>query len=204
MKTLIIPTPSGYRIQMADRRRRQVEALGALASEVLQAQDSHLWARAADAEFLPMVRHGAKVLRTIGLHAILDLTETEAHLSFMACRFLALQAELLSARECRSLQQLLLVLARCCRVDVGPVRLPEIQELPLRVGGSSRVMDVYVDLRRNHPISLADAAMLRLALRDWPEEFEALRQQLDEVTTGLCTALQQIGRSGTAGKGFLR
>jgi len=204
MKTLIIPTPGGYRIHMADHRRRQAEALGALAGKILQAQNSRLWASAADGEFLAMVRHGAKILLTIGLHAILDLTETEAHLSFMACRFLALQAEMLSARERRSLQQLLLVSARCCRVDVGPVRLPEIQELPLRVGVSSRVMDVYVDLRRNHPISLADAAMLRLALRDWPEEFEALRQQLDEVTTGLCTALQQIGRSGTTWKGFLR
>ena len=127
MKTLIIPTPSGYRIHMADRRRQQAEALGTLASKFLQAQDSHLWARAADGEFLPMVRHGAKILETIGLHAILDLTETEAHLSFMACRFLALHAEMLSARERRSLQQLLLVLARCCPVDVGPVRLPEIQ-----------------------------------------------------------------------------
>jgi len=204
MKTSIIPTPGGYRIHMADHRRRQAEALGALASEFLQAQDSRLWASAADGEFLPMVRHGGKIIRTIGLHAILDLTETEAHLSFMACRFLALQAEMLSARERRSLQQLLLVLARCCPVDVGPVRLPEIQELPPRLRVSSRIKGAYVDLRRNHPISLADAAMLRLALRDWPEEFEALRQQLDEVTTGLCTALQQIGRSGTEGKGFPR
>ena len=191
MKTSIIPTPGGYRIHMADHRRRQAEALGALASNFLQAQDSHLWAGAADREFLPMVRHGGKIIRTIGLHAILDLTETEAHLSFMACRFLALQAEML-------------VSARCCRVDVGPVRLPEIQELPPRLRVSSRIRGAYVDLRRNHPISLADAAMLRLALRDWPEEFEALRQQLDEVTTGLCTALQQIGRSGTTWKGFLR
>ena len=48
MKTSIIPTPGGYRIQMSNHRRRQAEALGALASKILQAQDSHPWARVAD------------------------------------------------------------------------------------------------------------------------------------------------------------
>ena len=115
MKTLIIPTPGGYRIHMADHRRRQAEALGALAGEMLRAQNSKQWARAADGEFLAMVRRGAKILRTIGLHSIFDLTETEAHLAFMTCLFLALLADVLSARQRRSLQQLLLVLARCCR-----------------------------------------------------------------------------------------
>jgi hypothetical protein len=46
--------------------------------------------------------------------------------------------------------------------------------------------------------------MLQFALRGWPEEFEALRRRLNEVTTGLYTALQQIGRSGTKWKGFPR
>jgi hypothetical protein len=204
MKTSIISTPGGYRIRMADHRRQQAEALGALACRLLLTQDSHQWARAADGEFLTLVKHGAKILRTIGLHAVLDLTETEAHLVFMACRFLALQTEMLSARERRILQNLLLLLARCCRVEVGPVQVPEIRKLPLQLRLSTRAVGVYVELSRNHPISLADAAMLRSALSDGPEGFETLRRQLDEVTTGFCTALGQIGRSGTAWNGYLR
>ena len=36
MKTSIIPTPGGYRIHMADRRRQQAEALGANAYRVFE------------------------------------------------------------------------------------------------------------------------------------------------------------------------
>ena len=195
MKTLIIPTPGGYRIHMADHRRRQAEALGALASKFLQAQDSHLWARAADGEFLPMVRRGAKILRTIGLHSILDLTETEAHFAFMTCRFLAIQAEVLSARERRSLQQLLLMLARCCRVEVEPSLMSFIRVLPPRVRCPPRLMAAYGDLVQNLPISLALAARLWAALDQSGLNPNHLTDQLEEATLGFRTSLLQLRRT---------
>ena len=195
MKALIIPTPGGYRIQMSNHRRRQAEALGALASKILQAQDSHPWARAADGEFLPMVRHGAKILRTIGLHAMLDLTETEAHLSFMACRFLALQAEMLSARERRILQHLLLLLARCCRFEVEPSLMSFIGKLPPRVRSSPCLMAAYGDLIRNLPISLAQAARLWAALDQSGAKLNPLTDHLEEASVGFLTWLLQSRRT---------
>jgi len=195
MKTSIIPTPGGYRIHMTDHRRQQAEALGTLASKFLQAQDSHLWARAANGEFLTMVRRGAKILRTIGLHAILDMTETESHLAFMTCRFLAIQAEVLSARERRSLQQLLLILARCCRIEVEPSLMSFIRELPPRVRCSPHLMAAYGDLVQNLPISLALATRLWVALDQSKSKLTRLTDHLEQATMGFRTSLLQLRRT---------
>jgi hypothetical protein len=185
MKTLIIPTPGGYRIHMADHRRRQAEALGALASKFLQAQDPRLWTRAANGDFLRMVKHGAKILRTIGLHAMLDLTETEAHLAFMACQFISLRVELLTAKERRSLQHLLLILARCCYLEVHPSVIPFAADAPPRLQVARHLATTYYELQRSNRISLADALGLCTALTNRGPEFDDLCDALRSGTEGL-------------------
>ncbi len=150
----------GSRIQMPDDKRRRAETLGAFACQQLQNQDPSLWAKASDREFLRMIKQGAKILRKIGLYATLDLSEAEAQLALIACRFVALQPGLLSAKQRRIMQYLLLLLSRCCFISLDSRKPSELGNFGHRSRISPDLKRAYRDLLRGKPVSLSIATQL--------------------------------------------
>src|ERR1700727_649168 len=59
MKTSIISTAGGYRIQMADAFRSRAEALGVRAFEQICTQNPHRWASASDGKFLGLLNQAS-------------------------------------------------------------------------------------------------------------------------------------------------
>ena len=199
MKTLITPSKGGFRIHMPDRHRRHAETLGAFACMQLQNQDPTRWAMASDGEFLGMVKQGAQILREIGLYATIDLSETEAHLAFMSCRFLALRAELLSAGQRRSLQQLFLILSRCCFISLGSQQQSALGSSDYCSKLSPDLQRAYQRLKCGKPVLLSTATRLWTVLDRIEASRRRFNQQLGEATFGFRTSLLQLS-SHTDGK----
>jgi hypothetical protein len=197
MRTQIIATRNGFRIKMTDLRRRRIEALGAIAGEHLKYQNGLKWATSSDSAFLPLLKRGVAVLKVMDLYGILDLSEPEAHCAFMACRFMALRNDQLSARERRSLQQVLLVMARCCLIEIEPVSMPTVEQAVRDVHLSPGLSAAYHDLCQGQPISLALGSQLWTAFNAAKPRYQNLLQELGKATLGFRTSLLWLQRRGT-------
>jgi hypothetical protein len=192
MKTTITPSRRGCLVKLNDETRRSIEALGALAEELVQGQDVALWVSASDVGFLKMVRRGAEVLRHFGVHAIVELIDADAHRALVTCHLLSLRASELPARARRTLRQALVILAKCCSVRIEPHMLPPFQRLPADLKGTSRLAQLYQSILGDESVSLL--ALLRLCKRlehALAPEFVPLTCKLRKMTGGLERALEK-------------
>jgi hypothetical protein len=120
----------------------KLEALGSEALEIIRNQDPLLWAHASDTGFLKIIKQGACILRYIGVHTIIPLTDASAHRAFVTCCLLALRIEHLSTEDRRTVRVDLLMLAECCTVQINRAIVPPFPWVPKKVKKAS--VDPYL------------------------------------------------------------
>ncbi len=183
---------TGCLLKMDDDIRIELEALGSRALQMIQQQDPLLWSHAADTGLLKIIRQGACVMRSIGVHTIIPLTDANAHSAFVSCCVLALRFDDLPGRDRRTLRRALVTLAECCTVQIDKALVPPFSLLPKATRAAPRLAKTYRKLLNHEPISLAD--LLRLLKRlekTLSPELVPLICDLRTVTEGLRAALQQ-------------
>ena len=183
---------AGCFVKTDEATRILLENLGLRALKMMQEQDPLLWANASDTGFLKVIKRGAYILRCIGVHALIPLTDANAHRAFVTCCLLALRIENLPKQDRRNVRLALLILAECCTVQIDRAIVPPLMWLPKKVRTASRPVLTYRKLLNHEPASLADLLRLLTKLENaLTPSFVILGCELRKMTEGLRTALER-------------
>jgi len=190
-------------LKLDDETRTKLEAFGAEALEMIRSQDPLLWAHASDTGFMKIIKQGACVLRCIGVHTIIPITDASAHCAFVTCCLLALRLQHLSTEDRRTVRVDLLMLAECCTVQIDRALVPPFLWLPKKVKKASRVTRTYRKMLNHEHVSLADLLRLLVKLESaLTPSLVVIGCELRKVTEGLRKALEQTaGRKRRTGGG---
>jgi hypothetical protein len=189
-------------LTIAPSTRRRLRDLGLAASFLVSKQDSALWARASDKEFLKQIAKGAALLGEIGCakDCIIRLRDCGSHYAFMACLFLSSQADALTTAQRQGLRLALLLLSECCPVDLPIRSLPPISELHQALRQQGIMRKHYPVMERSgviYVLTLADALRLLDAVQQLPPiSLVPLVIELRKTTEGLRVALRKARSAG--------
>ena len=98
------------------------------------------------------------------------------------------------------LQSLLIILARCCYIEIQPLAVPLVEAAQVQLQPVPHLAEAYSNLQLSHRISLADAFQLCSALTTGGSEFASLRDELNNGTEGFRDALLRIRQVETTSR----